>query len=128
LKTAITQNQVSLSTCTLNLRSRSLMKEIIQQALNTGYLSLAAQNQIRLLLQSDYDSEDLDAYIMLQRAVVAGDVKREPRNQKVSGSTTAKEAGLNIKLAYQVAAEIACVAAMALSMPKTPKDSSYLGA
>ncbi|BAY27882.1 hypothetical protein NIES2100_77090 [Calothrix sp. NIES-2100] len=104
------------------------MKEIVQQALNTGYLSIAAQNQIRLLLQSEYDSEDLDAYIILQRAVVAGDVKPEQRISKASSSTTAKDAASNIKLAYQVAAEIACVAAMALSMPKNPQDSSYLGA
>ncbi|OUL33673.1 hypothetical protein [Nostoc sp. 106C] len=104
------------------------MKEIVQQALNTGYLSVTAQNQIRLLLQSDYDSEDLDAYIILQRAVVAGDVKQEPRSQKASRSTTAKDTTSNIKLAYQVAAEIACVAAMALTMPKNTNDSSYLGA
>jgi hypothetical protein len=89
------------------------IKEIVQQALNTGYLSIAAQNQIRLLLQSDYDSEDLDAYIILQRAVVAGDVRQE--------------APTPIKLAYQAAAELACVAAMALTMTKNPKDSSYLG-
>ena len=104
------------------------MKEIVQQALNTGYLSIAAQNQIRLLLQSDYDSDDLDAYIILQRAVVAGDVKQEPRTQKASSSTKAKDAASNIKLAYQVAAELACVAAMALSMPTPTNDSSYLGA
>lgn len=104
------------------------MKEIVEQALNTGYLSLAAQHQIRLLLQSDYDSEDLDAYIILQRAVVAGDVKQEPRVQKSSSANTAKDAGLNIKQAYQVAAEIACVAAMALSRQKNPQDSSFFGA
>ena len=104
------------------------MKEIVQQALKTGYLSIAAQNQIRLLLQSDYDSDDLDAYIILQRAVVAGDVKQEARTQKASGSTKAKDAASNIKLAYQVAAELACVAAMALSMPTPSNDSSYLGA
>ncbi|MBD2357723.1 hypothetical protein H6G41_24450 [Tolypothrix sp. FACHB-123] len=104
------------------------MKEIVKQALTSGYLSLAAQHQIRLLLQSDYDSEDLDAYIMLQRAVLAGEVKRESRTQKPPSANTAKDAGLNIKHAYQVAAEIACVAAMALSMPKNPHDSSYLGA
>ncbi|MBD2202301.1 hypothetical protein H6G33_11760 [Calothrix sp. FACHB-1219] len=104
------------------------MKEIVNQALTSGYLSLAAQHQIRLLLQSEYDSEDLDAYIILQRAVLAGDVKQESRVQKSAGANTAKDGGLNIKQAYQVAAEIACVAAMALSMQKNPQDSSYLGA
>jgi hypothetical protein len=103
------------------------IKEIVQQALNTGYLSVAAQNQIRLLLQSDYDSEDLDAYIILQRAVVAGDVKQETLAIKASRPST-KEAKSNIKLAYQAAAELACVAAMALTMTKNPHDSSCLGA
>ncbi len=91
-------------------------------------MSIAAQNQIQLLLQSDYDPEDLDAYIILQRAVVAGDVTQEARTQKASRTTTAKDAASNIKLAYQAAAELACVAAMALTMPKNPKDSSYFGA
>ncbi|MBW4560639.1 MAG: hypothetical protein KME32_05675 [Mojavia pulchra JT2-VF2] len=104
------------------------IKEIVQQALTTGYLSLAAQNQIQVLLQGDYDSEDLDAYIILQRAVVAGDVKQEARSQKALLSSTGKDAASNIKLAYQVAAEIACVAAMALTMPKNTKEYPYLGA
>ncbi|MDZ7959908.1 MAG: hypothetical protein RMY34_18830 [Aulosira sp. DedQUE10] len=104
------------------------MKEIVAQALTTGYLSVAAQNQIRSLLQSDYDSDDLDALIILQRAVVAGDVKKEVRSQKAVISSPAKDTASNIKLAYQVAAEIACVAAMALSRTNNTNDSPYLGA
>ncbi|BAY93354.1 MULTISPECIES: hypothetical protein [unclassified Tolypothrix] len=104
------------------------MKEIVEQALTTGYLTIAAQNQIQSLLASDYDSDDLDAYIILQRAVVAGDVTKEARHHQTAVSSTPKDKASNIKLAYQVAAELACVAAMALSLPKNTNDSPYLGA
>lgn len=48
------------------------MKEIVEQALTTGYLTIAAQNQIQSLLASDYDSDDLDAYIILQAGCCGG--------------------------------------------------------
>lgn len=104
-----------------------LIKEIVQQALNLGYLSIADQNQIQALLQTSYDSEDLDAFIILQRAVVAGDVKQESR-RKSSLYSNSKEAASNIKLAYQMAAEIAYAAAIALTMPKNNQDQPSLGA
>ncbi len=105
-----------------------LIKEIVQQALTSGYLSIADQNQMQLLLQSNYDSDDLDAFIILQRAVVAGDVKRESRSQKTTLSTAGKDAAANMKLAYQIAAEMAFAAAMALTMPKGSKDQTSFGA
>ncbi|MBW4556052.1 MAG: hypothetical protein KME59_08955 [Trichormus sp. ATA11-4-KO1] len=102
-----------------------LIKEIVQQALNTGYLSVAAQNQMQVLLQASYDSDDLDAFIILQRAVVAGDVKQESRTQKLSSHS--KDTASNIKLAYQIAAEIAFAAAVALTMPQNKQDQPSLG-
>ncbi|YAF95109.1 MAG: hypothetical protein AB3A66_21400 [Nodularia sp. CChRGM 3473] len=102
-----------------------LIKEIVQQALNTGYLSVAAQNQMQVLLQASYDSDDLDAFIILQRAVVAGDVKQESRTQKLSSHSN--DTTSNIKLAYQIAAEIAFAAAVALTMPKNQQDQPSLG-
>ncbi|MBD3561414.1 hypothetical protein H6S82_21600, partial [Planktothrix sp. FACHB-1355] len=53
--------------------------EVVQQALTTGYLTLAAEEQLRQLLQKRYDIEDLDAFMMLQQAAVAGRVKQESR-------------------------------------------------
>ncbi|MFN6567084.1 hypothetical protein [Dendronalium sp. ChiSLP03b] len=103
-----------------------LIQEIVQQALSIGYLSVADQNRIQVLLQTSYDSEDLDAFIILQRAVVAGDVKQESRPRKSSLSHS-KEAAYNIKLAYQIAAEIAFAAAVALTMPKNTQDRPSLG-
>ncbi|MBW4684996.1 MAG: hypothetical protein KME40_07810 [Komarekiella atlantica HA4396-MV6] len=105
-----------------------LIKEIVQKALTTGYLSVLAEDQMRVLIQTNYDSEDLDAWIILQRAVVAGDVKQESRRKKASLSSKGKNASSNLRLAYQIAAEIAGAAAMALTMPKNSKDQPSLGA
>ncbi|MEH2066874.1 MAG: hypothetical protein V7K47_01660 [Nostoc sp.] len=106
----------------------ALIKEIVEEALATGYLSIVAEDKIRSLIESDYDSEDLDAWILLQRAVVAGDVKQESRRKKVSPPPKTKDASSSIKLAYQMAAEIAYAAAVALSMSKNTKDQPSLGA
>ncbi|MDF5735851.1 MULTISPECIES: hypothetical protein [unclassified Nostoc] len=106
----------------------ALIKKIVQQALTTGYLSVAAEDKLRSQLQSNYDSEDLDAWIILQRAIVAGDIKQESRRKKASLSPKAKEASSSIKLAYQMAAEIAYAAAVALTMTKNTKDQPSLGA
>jgi hypothetical protein len=105
-----------------------LIKEVVQEALTTGYLSVVAEDQMRVLIQTNYDSEDLDAWIILQRAVVTGDVKQESRRKKASLSAKDKNASSNLKLAYQIAAEIASAAAMALSMPKNTNDQPSLGA
>ncbi|MBD6619199.1 hypothetical protein FNW02_26075 [Komarekiella sp. 'clone 1'] len=105
-----------------------LIKEIVQEALTTGYLSVVAEDQMRVLIQTNYDSEDLDAWIILQRAVVTGDVKQESRRKKPSLSSKGKNASSNLRLAYQIAAEIAGAAAMALTMPKNSKDQPSLGA
>ncbi|MBW4612790.1 MAG: hypothetical protein KME21_05820 [Desmonostoc vinosum HA7617-LM4] len=105
-----------------------LMQEIVQEALKTGYLSAAAEDRMRSLIQNNYDSEDLDAWIILQRAVSAGEVKQESRRKKAAFSSQNKDTSSNIKLAYQIAAEIAYAAAIALSMSKNTKDQPPLGA
>jgi hypothetical protein len=104
-----------------------LIKEIVQQALVTGYLNAQEQNQIRVLLQTNYDSEDLDAYIILQRAIAAGEVQRESFSQKSYPSPKGRETSANVKLAYKIAAEMAFAAAMALSMSQNPQDQTFLG-
>ncbi|BAU15037.1 hypothetical protein LEP3755_55930 [Leptolyngbya sp. NIES-3755] len=55
------------------------IREVVQQALTTGLLSIEAENQLRLLLASDYDREDLRAFMTLQYAAMAGSVKQESR-------------------------------------------------
>lgn len=56
-----------------------LIREVVQQALKTGYLSVAAEEQLRHLLKNKYDLEDLDAFMKLQFAAMSGQVKQESR-------------------------------------------------
>lgn len=99
----------------------TLIKEIAQQALSIGYLGIVAQNQINTLLQSNYDSEDVDALILLQRAIASGKVQRESRRQK------GQENKSSLKQAYLAAAEITFAAAVALSMTKNTHEQPSLG-
>ncbi len=66
-----------------------LIREVVQQALTTGYLSVAAENQLRQLLKSKYDREDLDAFMTLQQAAMAGVVRQESRELKYSHNLSA---------------------------------------
>ncbi|TAE58517.1 MAG: hypothetical protein EAZ76_05385 [Nostocales cyanobacterium] len=104
-----------------------LIKEIVKQTLKDGYLSVKAQDQIRILLQTNYDSEDIDALIILQRSIAAGKVQKESPSQRQNHSSTGVESSSNIRLAYQVAAELACAAAMALSLSTKNQNQSSLG-
>jgi hypothetical protein len=55
-----------------------LIREVVQQALATGYLTVAAQEQLRQLLQTTkYAQEDINAFMRLQTAVMDGQVKQE---------------------------------------------------
>lgn len=56
-----------------------LIREIAKQALKTGYLTVEAEEKLRKMLRSKYDLEDLEAFIDLQRATMAGMVKQESR-------------------------------------------------
>ncbi|MCL1468372.1 hypothetical protein [Argonema galeatum] len=56
-----------------------LIREVVQQALTTGYLSVAAEEDLRQLLQKRYDLEDLDAFMALQQEAMAGRVTQESR-------------------------------------------------
>lgn len=56
-----------------------LIRDIVQQALTTGCLTVGAENQLRYLLQSKYEREDFYAFMALQEAVFAGTVRQESR-------------------------------------------------
>ena len=58
-----------------------LIREIVQQVLKTRYLSLEAENQLRQLLSTKYELEDLNAFLTLQQAVIEGTVKQEARER-----------------------------------------------
>lgn len=55
------------------------IRELVQQALIWNYLTVEAENQLRLLLKSKYDLEDLNAFIELQEAVMNDRVRQESR-------------------------------------------------
>ncbi len=56
-----------------------LIREIVEQALNTGYLTLEAEEKLRTMLKNKYELEDLEAFIDLQQAAMVGVVKQESR-------------------------------------------------
>jgi len=55
------------------------INDIVQQALTTGYLSVADENQLRQLLQQKLNADDLNAFWTLQNAVMTGCVKQQSR-------------------------------------------------
>lgn len=57
----------------------TLIRDVVQQALSTGYLTLDAENLLRQLLCQKYESEDFNAFVKLQLAAIAGCVKQESR-------------------------------------------------
>lgn len=62
----------------------SLIREIVEQALTTGYLTVEAENQLRQLLSTKYDWEDLRAFNRLQHEAMEGRVKQESRELLLS--------------------------------------------
>ena len=56
-----------------------LIREIVKQALNTGYLTLEAEEKLRKMLKSKYELEDIEAFINLQQATMLGMVKQESK-------------------------------------------------
>lgn len=56
-----------------------LIRNVVQQALSTGYLTLEAEEQLRQMLSKKYEYEDLNAFMALQQAAMAGLVKQESR-------------------------------------------------
>ncbi len=76
----------------------NLIREIVQQALTTGYLTVEAENQLRQLLSTKYDWEDFKAFITLQHEAMEGRVKQESRellqSQELSCSSFQEEAAI----------------------------------
>ncbi|MFB2839139.1 hypothetical protein [Floridanema evergladense] len=56
-----------------------LIRDVVQQALTTGYLTIEAENLLRQLLCQKYELEDFYAFMNLQLAAMAGYVKQESR-------------------------------------------------
>ncbi len=69
----------SLPTLCTPIAPMMLIRDIVQQALTTGCLTVSAEAQLRHLLQSKYEREDFHAFMTLQQAVMAGTVRQESR-------------------------------------------------
>ncbi|AFZ18845.1 hypothetical protein [Allocoleopsis franciscana] len=55
------------------------IRDLVQEALAAGHLSVTAEEQLRWLLRSKYSTEDLRAFMDLQLAAMNGLVKQESR-------------------------------------------------
>ena len=58
------------------------IRDVVQTALATGYLTLQAENQLRQLLTHRYDFEDFNAFMALQEAAMMGQIKQESRESR----------------------------------------------
>lgn len=55
-----------------------LIRDLVQQILSTGYLSVSIEDQLRYLLaHTQYDREDFNAFISLQMAMINGQVQQQ---------------------------------------------------
>ena len=61
------------------------IERIAKQALDTGYLSLESEDELRLMLRNKYGLADLEAFIDLQQATMLGMVKQESRELMAAG-------------------------------------------
>ena len=63
----------------MKAKSVKLIRELAKQALTTGYLTIEAEEKLRILLKGKYEMEDFEAFIKLQQAAMLGLVKQESR-------------------------------------------------
>lgn len=56
-----------------------LIRDVVQTALSTGYLTIEAEDQLRKMLSQKYEREDLNAFMSLQQAAMAGVVRQQSR-------------------------------------------------
>ena len=59
-----------------------LIRDVVQQAIATGYLTVSAEDRLRQLLRTKYDAEDFKAFMTLQSAAIAGLVRQESRETR----------------------------------------------
>lgn len=64
----------------------ALIREVVKQAIKTGYLTLKAEEDLRTMLKNKYEREDFEAFIQLQQATMIGTVKQESRELLASST------------------------------------------
>lgn len=66
------------------------INDLVQKTLKAGYLTIEAEEQLRKLLATQYNLEDLNAFVTLQEAAMTGQVKQESRERRLKSSTERK--------------------------------------
>ena len=61
-----------------------MIRDVVEEALTKGYLTIEAEDSLRVMLKNKYELEDLEAFIDLQQAAMLGIVKQESRELFVS--------------------------------------------
>jgi hypothetical protein len=57
-----------------------LIRDVVQQAMTIGYLTIESENLLRRMLSTTtYELEDLNAFMTLQLAAMSGLVRQESR-------------------------------------------------
>lgn len=95
-----------------------LIRDIVQQALSTGSLSIPADEQLQQLLQTEFEEKDIDALMLLQEAVQSGRVRKEYRNQKSDRPTKNKRGIIKMKLLCPSAVGILVLGTIVFALPK----------
>ena len=57
----------------------SLIRDVVKRAMETGCLTLEAEENLRNMLNTHYAQEDLEAFVKLQRAAMRGKIRQESR-------------------------------------------------
>lgn len=86
-----------------------LIRDLIQEALETGYLNGEIEGQMRELLEICPNDDDFEFMMELEPTLVTDRVQQQPRQQ---------ETVPNLKRAYQITALVAAIA-ITLSIPGT---------
>jgi hypothetical protein len=81
LNNELATNWISFVTAHLHFQEIQMLQihELVQSVMASGYLTIVAEEQLRQLLQTQYDKEDLKAFIALQYAAMCGDIQQESR-------------------------------------------------
>lgn len=57
----------------------SMISEIVYQVIQSGYLTVEAEEKMRQLFANGYNVEDIEALTLLQQAARSGRVKQQSR-------------------------------------------------
>ncbi len=55
------------------------IRQLVEEILETGYLSIEVEEQLRQRLTQKYDLDDFNAFLQLQQAAMQGKIRQESR-------------------------------------------------